>query len=483
MNDMIGFSVPRIACVAAATIFCCAHSNEANAQWEYEFGTDLGVIYSDNIGLAEPGLEIDDTVLLVIPSIKITNESDRLEADIRYRPEGYFYADNSDANDVFHVVDAQVTGAIVQEALFLFVSAVNYQTIREPSDPFPTSNLPITDNRVDAKIFEIRPYWDQDLGFADVLLEAAYVDSEYEQPDEVDPLFNENNIQKRAYFTLDNHEKDQGFAWGLEYLFHRFEYTSSVPWDYQRAAVDLGFWVNGTTRLFGRYGLETDYENYLDTNLDDNFWELGFQYRPSNRMNLEVAAGKRSFGDSVRFSMDYQLKRGFTSLSYSEDPASRGQIGYDYRPIAAVDNLDGFLDRPGAADRFVRKRGEWTTNVELARSELDLRLFYEDRSQRTSDDGTPLEDETYSGVAFRWAWNLGASSIFRVIFDFAKREFTDEQGFSESELTSTGVEYEFRFTERFSTVAHIHHAQERGDAGDSRDYDENQIGLMLRARF
>lgn len=451
--------------------------------WEFEFGGDLSGIYTDNLALAEPGFETSDTVFMIAPSFAVTKESERIDADLRYRPEGYIYSENSDYNDIYHVIDARVTTALVPRALYVFASAAKYQTAGSPELQFPTTNLPISGNRVDATILEIRPYWAQDLGFADILLEATYVDSQYDENQSSDPEFNENNIQSSGYFSLDNHKEQQGFAWGVDFLVHRFDYKNAEPWDYQRAAASLGFWVNGQLRIFGRSGLETDYENFLVSNLDDRFSEVGFQYTPSTRMNLEIAVGKRSFGNSKRIDFAYTLRRGSTTLSYSEEPTSRGSLSYDYRPISAIDNLDGFLGRPGGADRFVQKRGEWATEIELAKSRMDLRVFTEDRVQRTTDTGEPLEDEKISGAAFRWAWDLGVKSTVRLLFDYAASEYSDSLGPTETDLASFGADYEYRLSERFSVIAYAHHAQERGDAGRSRDYDENQVRLTLRSKF
>jgi hypothetical protein len=451
--------------------------------WEFAFGGDLSAIYTDNLALAEPGFETSDTVFMVAPNFEITKDSERIEADIRYRPEGYFYSNNSEFNDIYHVVDAQVTAALVPQALYVFASAVNYQTAMSPEINFPTTNLPVTGNRIDATILEFRPYWDQDLGFANVLLEAAYVDSQYDNQGAPDPDFNENNVQKRGYFRLDNYEDQEGLAWGVDYLVHRFEYEEAVPWNYQRAALSLGFWVNGQTRIFGRSGVETDYENFLQSNLDGDFWEAGFQYKPNNRLDFEIAAGKRSFGNSKRLNFTYTLKRGSTALSYSEEPTTYAELGYDYRPISAIDNLDGFLNRPGSTDIFIQKRGEWTTQIELAKSRMDLRVFAERREQRNSNIGEPLEDEDYAGAAFRWAWDLGTKSTVRFLFDFVSSEYTDSLGPTNADLTSIGADYEYRLTQRFALIVYAHHAQERGDTGRSRDYDENQVRLTLRTKF
>ncbi len=155
-----------------AAVFCVpvtAHS----APWDFGVNIDLGVIYTDNIFLEQDGLEESDIVYTIIPEFYLTTDGDRIDADIRYRPEAYFYRSNSDADSVFHVVDATMTSALVREKLFLLLSASNFQSIITPTGRFPTSNIPISGNRVDARILEARPYWQQRIGSMDVLAPAV----------------------------------------------------------------------------------------------------------------------------------------------------------------------------------------------------------------------------------------------------------------------------------------------------------------------
>ena len=123
-------------------VFCLpvvAHS----APWDFGVNIDLGAIYTDNVFLAQDGLEESEIVYTIAPEFYLTSYGDRIEANIRYRPEAYFYRSNSDADTVFHVVDAAMTSALVREKLFLFLSASNYQSIITPVGRFPSSNIPI----------------------------------------------------------------------------------------------------------------------------------------------------------------------------------------------------------------------------------------------------------------------------------------------------------------------------------------------------
>lgn len=458
---------------------CLVGSSALAAPWDFETRVDLGAIYTDNLTLAESGLEEDEIVYTITPTFVASTDGDRLTADLRYRPEAYFYNDQSDFDEVFHVADLRATGTIVRNALFLDSTFTSFQSIASPDANIPSSNIPITANRIDARVFEVRPYWEQDLGFADVLMEYAYTDTQYDPiTDEVD-IFAQDSTGQRGRFTLNNRSRQQGLAWGLDYQIRRMEYEIAIPWDYQRAGTDLGYWFNGTMRVFVSGGVETAFSSTDDGSLDDDFWEAGFQYVPNQRLDLELAIGERSYGDSYRASLSYDLRRGQTDLIYIEQPTTLGEVLLDYSPIIDTSNLDDFLNRPGSAERFVRKRGEWITTLELAKSDISIGFFYEERIQRRAADGTELEDEEQLGIALQWAWNLGSRSALGLLADFSSRDTQT----TDADLTRFAIDYTYRISQRFSLVALAQRTKESSDNLSSREYTENQFRLILRTDF
>lgn len=448
------------------------------APWEFGTIVDLGVLYTDNLRLESEGLEESEFVYTIAPTFSLSTESDRLTADLRYRPEAYFFDTAPESDSVFHVLDASVTGALIRDALFVAASATNFQSIVTPDGRIPTSNLPISGNRLDSMVLEVRPYWQQNLGFADILAEVAYTATRYDELESTQDTFLQNNSEWRGRFDLNNHSRQQGFAWGMDYLYRRTEYDESIPFDYQRASANLGYWINGTLRVFASGGVESAFDNFFESNLDDEFWEAGFQYSPNQRLDLEIAVGERGYGESYRANMTYELRRGQTALTYTEQPSTRGDSAANRRPITDTDNLDDFLNRPGRSDRFIRKRGEWMTTIELAKSDISLRLFFEERTQRTSATGEVLQDEENSGGAFRWNWRFGAKSTLGFLADYSRRQTSVRDG----TLTRLSIDYSYQISERLSIVALAQRSDDDSRNSDD-DYVENQYRLTLRAEF
>jgi len=467
--------------VAFAVILSIGLLNPAGSRadpWEFELIADVGVVWTDNLFL-DADMEQNETVYTLAPEFVFTKNSRRiLDADIRYRPEAFFYQDNSEFNEVFHLVDASLTTVLAEDALFAYFSAVSFQSIVTPIASVPTSNLPISGNRVNSRVLEVRPYWEQEFRLADVLLELSYVDVDYDEP--IENLTTTDLTQPsnsgRASFTLGNTTRQQGIAWQADYEYRRLEYEFSEPWEYQVASLNLGYWVSNSARLFVTGGMETPIDEFESAAMDADFWEAGFQYRPSTRLDLEIATGNRSYGDSYRGRFSYQLRRGRTELTYTESPTSRGELVQTRSPLGDSDDLDGTLDRPGASDRFVRKRAEWANTLELSKSTITLRVFGEERVNRTTAIGLPLPDESFAGAAFRWNWQAGGRTAVGFGGDYTYRD----QQIGTDDLTRFFLDLTYRFAERTSVRLELWNSNQESTDIQTLNYDENQVRLLLR---
>ena len=468
-----GYSSHPNSSALVAVLILCALIQSAHAELEYGVDVDLGVIRSDNVFIAPAGEEQSETVYTIVPQFYLTFDAERLQVDFLYRPEVYFFSEFDNSNDIFHILDADLTVALVRDRLFLNVLAMNYQTILTPDERIPSGNLPITSNRIDSRTLQARPYWRQRIGQVDLLIEASYVDIEYD-----DPQLQSSN-ERHAYTSLGNIERQQGLAWQVNYRFRRTEYEVAIPWEFQRAALDLGVWVNGVTRLFAVGGVETSFDNIFEPNMDSDFWEAGFQYTPNRRLNLELAAGDRSYGSSFRGDLSYEGRRSNISFNYDEGPGTRGDLVFELRPIIDEDELDGILDRPGASDRFVRKYGQFRVGFEFKKSDLDLRFFSERRELRTTAEGDPLGDEEYSGITFRWNWRAGAKTTLGIGADLGVR---DQSGV-EDEFRRGLVSLAYQLSQRLRFRLETARFEQEGRQSSALDYTENQYRTYLTTRL
>lgn len=454
-------------------IFCCFASAAQSAPWEYGAIVDLGVIYTDNIFLSQSGLEETEIVYTIAPEFYLRTTGDRIVADIRYRPEAYYYETNDFANNVFHIVDANMTNTLIRQKLFLALNATKFQSIIAPEGRIPTSNIPISTNQVDSRILEVRPFWQQRLGSTDLLLEVSHIDVSYD-----DELI-QGSKTTYGKFNLDNIARQQGMAWGVGYQHTRTEYELGEEWEYQRANLNLGYWISGTVRVFASGGAETDVTRIEEPNLDERFYEVGVHLKPDRRLDLEIAFGERYYGPSIRANISYTMRRGKTTLTYAEGPSTTARLPTGRRPIVDTDSLDGLLDQPGRADRYLQRRLNWITGIQLTKSELTLRLFSETRERRQSIEGESLNDQENTGVALRWSWRVGPRTTFGVGADFSR--INDSR--RNSDLRRAQLDVAYQFARTLSLRAEYTNSNQVGRESAQFDYIENQYRLLLRKEF
>ena len=438
--------------------------------WEYGLTLELGAIHSDNIFLAQEGLEESETVYLVSPRISLFKESERIKANINYQPQAIFYESIEDADEIYHVLDAALQTVLLRDRFFIDFSAVNFQVISGAENQFPTSNIPISAQRADTMIWSVTPRWQQQFGTAEALVEATYRQINFDDPDALD------SDEKSGRLRLDNYKQQQGMSWAVQYEYLRLDYDSqALPWEYQQAMAELGFWVSGGLRLFVSGGIETPYDAFLEPDMEDDFWEAGFAYNPDERLQMEFAVGERSFGSTLRGRLAYQMRRGTTELTYNEGPSTQNYALSGRRPIEQTDNLDDFLTDLDNNDKFIRKRAEWLNTIDLNKTSITLRLFREEREQTVTLTGDPQPDEYYRGAALRIGWDAGAKLSLGLTGDIADRD----SGNSDAELTRFGFDVAYKLSRRFTLTASVQRSEEESTGTGFGNYTENQYRLTL----
>jgi len=361
------------------------------------------------------------------------------------------------------------------------MQAANFQTIVTPDGRIPLDNLTISPNRTDAAVYEIRPFYKQPVGTAEFYVEAGYLNVAYDE-ERI-----QSSEEKYAYTSLGNVTRQEGVAWQVDYRYRLTEYDQPPEWEFQRAAMSLGYWFKGRLRIFGVGGVETSFDNFLEPNLDADFWEAGFQYSPGSRLNLELAVGERSYGDSFRGDLYYKMKRGEISASYSETPTSRAEILYNRRPLEDNQAPDFVLDSLDLSDRFVLKRGDVTLNMELSRSILTFNAFTENRENVSTAEGEELEDEHLVGGSAGWKFRIGSRTTLSATGYFVSREAqrtlaTTEPVLYDDELTRgiLGVAYDL-LSWLNVRVEHVRSKQDGATPGEG--YDETQYRIIFTGKL
>ena len=113
------------------------------------------------------------------------------------------------------------------------------------------------------------------------------------------------------------------------------------------------------------------------------------------------------------------------------------------------------------------------------KANLTLRIFSENREERTTATGEGLEDEELTGAAISWNWRFGSKTTLGLGADIADRDESD----LDDELRRVRVDLEYQMTEKLSLRAEAARFEQKGQQSSERDYTENQYRLFLRTSF
>jgi hypothetical protein len=448
---------------------------------EVHGGINVGVLFTDNVFLVPSPGEVDDMVYQASPFLELIYENQRINAEVRYQFDWFKYSD-LDTSTEYHIYDALFTGDLVQEALYLDLGASRSQSPVNPDIVIPPQSLPGFNNVGNRDIYFYSPRFEKTFG-PSVSINASYryEDISYDKSDFDDAQNVQDNSNERARFEIQNYAREQGLTWAARYEWFETEYEVSLPWEYRKASVELGFWTNERIRIFASGGKESAWDDPIDRSLQYDFWEAGFAYRNGDKVDAEFAVGEREFGSSWRGRLTFNIRRGEFSFDYAETPTTTGQYEFSRGNPFDLEVPNDFLDRPGASERYILKGGRARADFEFRRSTLGFVVFHEDRTGRFSDTGTPLPDESQQGVSMTLSWQLGARTELAASGGINNRKFEDSgnQKYITGSLTasyhlgsSLGMSLGYNYTEQ---------DPETGSGG--RDYVSNIVSLFLNYSF
>lgn len=450
-------------------------SSFAHAEFSPE--VTAGISHTDNVFLDAVD-EDTELVYRLEPSFHFSKETQALSVNADYLLQALRYRDIGET-EVYHQYEASLRAALIPDTFFLEVGGNRSQAIVDPEQTIPLSNLPISGNRQNLDEYYAAPSFQYDLG-NDVAATGEYRHSWLEYGG----AGAESARLGEAHFSLDNYRRERGLTWALRYDWQRADYELEIPWEYQTAMVELGFWAGANTRLFAAAGKESAWDEPLDPKLEDDLWEAGIAHQVGERLSLEFAAGERSFGSSLRGNLEYRFRRGSTTLSYAETPTTEGLRRFRRGVFDGPEVPDDFLSEPGSPERFIAKRLAWTLNLELRRTSLALSLFNGDRTDRTDIDGTPLPDESQRGANLVITYDLGARTELQLGGFWTDR---DRRVTGKSELIHGFFTTIYELGQRTALSLTYDYAEEdpvgEEEETGARDYVANTVSLDLTRTF
>jgi hypothetical protein len=467
------------AATALALVACGARA--ADSALTANVGTR--VAHSDNVALAAPGSEQAEEIGEVTAGIVYDRTGQRQDTRIQYQAQGIYYNESKDSDEVFNTLNAQTRLALVLDRFFLDGFALYDQTVVDAKSKYSFNKLALTGNRTDVAVVGLSPNVSLDFG-EKIAGELRFTDSRVNYDD---PTL-EDNKERVGTFTLGNSNSREGGSWALKYDSEDYDYESSPTVHLETFDVQLGYWVGPTVKLFTTQGLESDYtlvgRQDGSPGLDEHYWYLGIDWKPSERNEITVSSGERSFGDVQTFDWRYSAAHGGINVGYAEQPSTflRDQLHSVRRSgeLSPIDTLDG----PNGNLFYLQKRLNVTFLLERPRSNAALRVFQEQRFDILDAlNDVRSQTEEYRGGELSMGWNMNTRATIGMSFQEARRQSTLQS--VNDELQYVSIQYERKVGRQGAFTANFgrESATPKGGITGENDYTENQVSVGIRRWF
>lgn len=450
-------------------------SQDRDQGLDYVVDLMFGVSRTDNIFLLSDPDTFAETVYQASPQVSLDYTNNRIIFNGRYRLDYYNYKTLNTDNQL-HQYDVSMSNELIEDAIYFDLGGAKTQSVVDPDAIIPPGSLQISNNLVDREDYYVSPRLNKTFsGNVTTIAEYRYVDTNY---DNIDTVATIDSINENVLVSVDNLKRQDGLTYLLAYEWEESDYDNAavLPWEYQKAGGELGFWTNNSLRMFAGGGKESAWDDPVDRSLQDGFWEAGFELLGSGRFRAEFAAGERSFGDSWRGDVELRFRRGELQFRYEQLPTTMGQDRYSAGLLDPNDPND-LLANPNSAERFISNRGEVRLSLAFRRSNLDVVLFDEDRTGRFLADGTALPDQAQQGATLTFNLQSGARTEFVGEGSLYKRS-TEESGEVDYLYGRLAFNYDLLARLTFS-LAYEYGKQASAIEATAFDYDSNMISLFV----
>ena len=381
-------------------VFSSLIKTSTAAEWDNAFGVGFDVGYVDNIRLAPFGEEESQYVTQITPFINLQGEGGRASLDLNYQMQYVDYLSDDINNEIYHQLFADANAELVEQLLFIDLSAANFQSAITSAASIPQDNISISDNRTNITTTTISPYINTRIfSKADLNIRYSHVDTKYDEFEDVQPdTTNENYLAELSNTTTN----DRGpLDWRLRYSKNELN-TNLVESNYYEQS-SLALFYNISSQLVPYTTIGNEANKIVNTSFDEGgtFWNVGLTWRPTPRTMIIGEYGERFYGTSNSFSWTTRGRTTNISINYSEEITNTGEVFAGRPPPtdAPVGSENEFI--PISIRPYLRKRLESNIQYNYSKTNLNWYLFSEKRVYLTGEG----EDKSY-GINLNWDWTL-----------------------------------------------------------------------------
>lgn len=446
--------------------------------WQFEPTVSVSETYSDNINLADDGLEDDDFVTSVSPGITITTDTKYHTSTTNYVLQKIKYL-NIDKTETFNSLNSDGELELIQDHFFTEYTVRNGQQNVSNIGALATDNLSRNNNRQNVLSYDVYPKWKQRFGVY-AFLEAGFRFNEIISE-------NNNSTSETVTIRLDHGTLFNRILWDLEFSDETIENDFGNQTIFRNIAGNVRYLVTRKFALTSQLGYD-DNEFQSSDNISGLFWNAGVEWNPSRRTSFSAAVGERFFGTDYKLNISYLMKRARLQLKFDQTPETtrnnllRQQV-FNLEDIFGEVIIDPETGLPADIDVLVpqqtnevliNKKFSLLATYDYKKTYISMEFYANQREFQLTGD----TEDTY-GTRAEWRWRLSPTLNTNTRFEFYSQD--TRQG-----STSDQVRLNFRVSKNLTRDIYINggfgHSIRDVDAGGG-SYKETRAFVGLTKDF
>lgn len=308
-------AAPRPLALAAA-LAAVTLAPAARADWTVRPSVQLRETYSDNVALSNDATKQDGFVTELNPRINLLHKSRRLTAAIDYSKQLYTYTGGrreGTASDSQNLA-ASAKAELIDELLTVDAQAAIGQQSNSAFGPQVQGNGFANANRSEVRSFSVTPVLRHRFGTTAVT-QLLYSRDRVESDNGAFGSSSGDTLQA----TIASGAAFRQFGWSLSYSDQTIQDSIAQGSSSDNLSATLSYRYSPLLTLSVTGGRE--HYQFDGQAADDNsgqYWNLGFNWVPSGRTEIQFNAGRRQFGDTYFLNATHRSRHSVWSANYSD---------------------------------------------------------------------------------------------------------------------------------------------------------------------
>lgn len=440
--------------------------------------------YSDNVSQLPSGQAQSAFVTEVTPSFSVTSNGPRLNLSAQYQLHLYAYSNKVDnTNNTSSQYQLNMRSKLIDNLLDLDATASRQSTSRSAFGPQGNDSLYSNSNRSNVSTYSITPTLRHRFGgTADAYL--RYSRNRVEGDDRVLGSSDGENISA----SVTSGQNFRVIGWGVTANQDKFEEPGFGTSTIQNAVANVSYRTSQTISLTATAGYDNyDYSAEGGNATKGASWTGGFIWTPSSRTRLQMAYGRRFFGNTGSMSFTFRGHRSAFNASYSDNITTSRQQFLNSGVLSTTDLLNAMLtasipdpvERAQAIAAYIAATG--VSNTIGNNTNYFSNVFQRVRSLQA---GYSLEGAHGTTTFSVYKNRSAAVSTQRATNDL----FGDSLAALNNNLDTIGtsLSYNRRVTQVTQVIASLNYQRSKSldsDLGDGIDTDNESVRLGLTHAF